>query len=122
MYHNLSFLTKLLILGILFSTAVNEEVVARPVILGISFFTSFIFVLRLVLVTKLLISGILSSIFFTLALYSVFLTTSFLSRLLNLPKSTGTGTYLSISSLTTLVFNFLNYSVNSLIYLLQSLS
>ena len=122
MYHNLSFLTKLLILGILFSTAVNEEVVARPVILGISFFTSFIFVLRLVLVTKLLISGILSSIFFILALYSVFLTTSFLSRLLNLPKSTGTGTYLSISSLTTLVFNFLNYSVNSLIYLLQSLS
>ena len=122
MYHNLSFLTKLLILGILFSTAVNEEVVARSVILGISFFTSIIFVLRLVLVTKLLISGILSSIFFILALYSVFLTTSFLSRLLNLPKSTGTGTYLSISSLTTLVFNFLNYSVNSLIYLLQSLS
>ena len=122
MYHNLSFLTKLLILGILFSTAVNEEVVARPVILGISFFTSFIFVLRLVLVTKLLISGILSSISFILALYSVFLTTSFLSRLLNLPKSTGTGTYLPISSLTTLVFNFLNYSVNSLIYLLQSLS
>ena len=80
------------------------------------------FVLRLVLDTRLLISGILSSIFFILALYSVFLTTSFLSRLLNLPKSTGTGTYLSISSLTTLVFNFLNYSVNSLIYLLQSLS
>ena len=60
--------------------------------LGISFLTSFIFVLRTVLVSRLLISGILSSIFFILALYSVFLTTSLLTILLNLPKSTGTGT------------------------------
>ena len=60
--------------------------------LGISFLTSFIFVLRTVLVARLLISGILSSIFFILALYSVFLTTSLLTILLNLPKSTGTGT------------------------------
>ena len=63
------FLTKLLILGILFSTAVNAEVVAKPVILGVSFL---IFVLRLLLVAKLLISGILSSIYFKLASYSVF--------------------------------------------------
>ena len=73
-------------LGILFSTAVNSEVVAKLVILGILFLTSFIFVLRIVLVAKSLISGILSSIFFILALYSVFLTTSFLSTLLNLLK------------------------------------
>ena len=85
-------MTKLLVSGILVSTAVNAEVVAKPVILGISFLTSFIFVLRLLLVAKLLISGILSSIFFILALYSVFLTTSLLTILLNLPKSTGTGT------------------------------
>ena len=78
------FLTKLLVLGILFSTAVNSEVVAKPVILGILFLTSFMFVLRLILVTKLLISGILSSIIFILAPHSVFLTTSFLTTLLNL--------------------------------------
>ena len=63
---------KLLISGILFSTAVNAEVVAKPVILGILFLTSFIFVVRLVLEANFLISGILSSTFFILALYSVF--------------------------------------------------
>ena len=94
-------MTKLLVSGIFFSTVVNAEVVAKPAILGISFLTSFIFVLRLLLVAKLLISGILSSIFFILASYSVFLTTSLLTTLLNLPKSTGTGTNLSISSLST---------------------
>ena len=54
-------------LGILFSTDVNAEVVAKLLILGISFLTSFIIVLRIFLVAKLLISGILSSIFFILA-------------------------------------------------------
>ena len=80
-------LTKLLTLGILFSTAVRTLVVAklvilvispltsfisaliealvpRLVILGISLLTSFILALRVVLVGKLVISGILSSIFF----------------------------------------------------------
>ena len=85
-------MTKLLVSGILFSTAVNAEVVAKPVILGISFLTSFIFVLRLLLVAKLLIPGILSSIFFILALYSVFLKTSLLTKLHNLLKSAGMGT------------------------------
>ena len=65
-------MTRLLILGILFSTVVDAEVVAKPVILGISFVTSFIFILRLVLVAKLLIFGILSSIVFILTSYSVF--------------------------------------------------
>ena len=115
------FLTKLLMLGILFSTAVSTEVVAKPVILGISFLTSFVFVLRIVLVAKLLISGILSSIHFILALYSVFLTTSFLTTSLNLLKSTGAGNNLSISNLSTLDFKliklfgkFFNLSISNL--------
>ena len=87
-----------------FSTAVNAEVVAKPLILGISVLISFIFVSRIVLVATLVISGILSSIFFILTLYSVFLTTSFLTTLLNLIKSTGTGTNLPISNLSTLPF------------------
>ena len=65
-------MTKLVVSEILFSTRVNAEAVAKPVILGISFLTSFIFVLRLVLVARLLISAILSSIFFILVSYSVF--------------------------------------------------
>ena len=54
------FLTKLLTLDILFSTAVREALVAKLVILCISSLTSFILVLRLVLVAELVISGILS--------------------------------------------------------------
>ena len=83
-----SFLTKLLILGILFSTALRAVLVAKLVILGISPLTSFILALRVVLVAKLVISGILSSIFFILALYTSFLTTSFFTTSLNLLKST----------------------------------
>ena len=93
--------------GILFSTAVNVEVVAKPLMRGISVLNSFIFVLRIVLVAKLVISGILSSIFFVFALYSVFLTTSFLTALVSLLKSTGTGSNLSISNLATLFFKLL---------------
>ena len=54
------FLTRLLTLGILFSTAVNVEIVAKPLIFGISALTSFILALRAFLVAKLVISGILS--------------------------------------------------------------
>ena len=71
-------MTKLLTLGILFSTALRAVLVAKLVILGISPLTSFILALRVVLVAKLVISGILSSIFFILALCTSFLTTSFL--------------------------------------------
>ena len=56
-----SFLTKLLTLGILFSTAVRAVVVAKLVIIGISLLTSFILVIRVVLVARLVISGILTS-------------------------------------------------------------
>ena len=67
-------MTKLLTLGILLSTEVRAVVVvAKLVILGISALTSFILVLKEVCVAKLVISDILSS-----ALYTSFLTTSFL--------------------------------------------
>ena len=57
-----SFLTKLLTLGILFSTALRV-VSARLVVLGISPLTSFILALRVVLIAELVISGLLSLIF-----------------------------------------------------------
>ena len=83
-----SFLTKLLTLGISYSTAVRVVVVAKLLILSILFLSSFILTLRAVvaaaklvtlgtshltsfilaltevLVTKLVTSGVLSSIFF----------------------------------------------------------
>ena len=57
------FFTKLLTLGILFSTALREVLVAKLVILGISPVTLIALTLRVVLLAKLVISGILSSIF-----------------------------------------------------------
>ena len=51
-----SFFTKLLILGILFSTVVRAVLVAKLVILGVSLLISFILALRLKLVPKLVIS------------------------------------------------------------------
>ena len=116
-----SFLTKLLTLGISFLTAVRavvvaklvrqsvlsltsfilalrSAVVAKLVTLGISSFTSFILAWRKVLVAKLVISGILSSVHFILALHISFLTTFFTTSLSFL-KSTGTGTNLSRSNL-----------------------
>ena len=71
-------LTKLVTLGILFSTALREALLAKLVILGISPLTSFILAFREALVAKLVTPVILSSIFFILALYTSFLTTSFL--------------------------------------------
>ena len=50
------FLTKLLTLGILFSTALRVVFVAKLVILGISPLTSFILTLRVVLIAKLVMS------------------------------------------------------------------
>ena len=83
------FLTRLLIFGISFSTVAGAVVVvAKLLIFGISPLTSFILVLRVVLVAKLVISGFLSSIFLMLTLYRSFLTTSFLTILLSLLKST----------------------------------
>ena len=49
MYYNLLYLTRALTLGILFSTLVRVAVVAKLVILGILFMISFILELRVVL-------------------------------------------------------------------------
>ena len=62
----LIFLTKLLTLDTLFSTAEWSVVVAKLLIFGSFPSTSFILALRVVLVAKLVKSGILSSIFFIL--------------------------------------------------------
>ena len=58
----------LLWLGIFFSTVVRAVVVAKLVILDISFLTSFILALRKALVTKLVILGISFLTPFTLPL------------------------------------------------------
>ena len=60
-----SFLTKLLTLGILFSTAVRAIVLAKLVILDILSLTSFILAIRAEVVAKLVTLGIspLTSIF-----------------------------------------------------------
>ena len=67
---------KLLILGILFLTsfilALRAVAVAKLAILGISPLTSFTLALRVVLVAKLVISGILSLILFYLSIIYIF--------------------------------------------------
>ena len=72
-----TFLTKLLTLGILFSTGVRAVVVAKLAILGISPLTSFILALKEALVANFVISGIFSSLFLILALHTSLLTTPF---------------------------------------------
>ena len=95
-------MTRLLTFGILFSTAVNAEIVAKPLILGISVLT-----LRIVLLAKLVILGFLSSIFLILALYAAFLATSFFTALLSLLKSTEAGANLLITDFYILLFKLL---------------
>ena len=133
------FLTKLLTLGISFSTAVTavvvvaklvilgilflnsfilasrEVVVAKLMILDILLLTSFILPLRVVLVAKLVISGILSSIFLILELYKSFLTL-FFTTILSLLKSKGIGTNLSASNYLLYFSDCLNYLVHFFIY------
>ena len=66
------FFTKLPTLGISFSTALRAFSEAKLVILGISSLTSFILLLRVVLAVKLVMPGILTSIFFIWTLYVSF--------------------------------------------------
>ena len=68
---------------------------------------SFILALRKALVAKLVISGALSSIFLILALYTSFLITPFFTISLSLLKSTGAGTNLSTSNLSSLLLKWL---------------
>ena len=116
------FLTKLLTSGILFSAAVNADFVVKPLISRILFYNSvsFVFIARLVTSRILVSNSVLSvwylvfktnprvSVLFTLATnlpYTAFLTTS-----LNLLKSTGTATNLSISNLSTSAFKLAQFA------------
>ena len=69
-------LAKSIILGILsltsFTLVLKAAVVAKLVILGISPVTSFYLALRVVLVAKFLISGILSLVFYLSIIFSLF--------------------------------------------------
>ena len=67
-----SFLPKFLTLGILFSTAVTAVLLFKLVILGISPLTSIFLAFKEALVAKFVISGILSSIFLILVMYTSF--------------------------------------------------
>ena len=69
-------MTRSLTVVILFSKVVRAEIVAKLIILGSLFLISFILELRVVLVSKLVISDILSSVFLISSLYAFFLTTS----------------------------------------------
>ena len=83
----------------------------RPLVSGILFSNSDLSVSYLVFKTNPLVS-----ILFTLAtnlLYTSFLTTSFFTRSLSLLKSTGTGTNLSISNLSTPVFKVGKFVFNA---------
>ena len=132
------FLTKLLTLGISFSTAVTAAAIVAKLVIGILFLNSFILALRevvvaklmildslllnsfilplrVVLVAKLVISGILSSIFLILELYTSFLTL-FFTTILSLLKSKGIGTNLSASNYLLHFSNCLNHLVHFFIY------
>ena len=100
-------MTRSLTLGISLSKVVRAVGVDKSVILGISPLTSFTLALRTALVGKLVILGISSSIILILALYKSFLILSFLTTSLSLLKSTGTGTNLSTSNLSTLLLKLL---------------
>ena len=69
------FFTRSLTLGVLFSIVVRATSVDKLEILSISFLISFTLELRVILVAKLVILGILSSILLILALYASFTTT-----------------------------------------------
>ena len=69
------FFTRSLTLGVLFSIVVRVTAVDRLEILSISFLISFTLELRVILVAKLVILDILSSILLILALYASFTTT-----------------------------------------------
>ena len=131
-------MTRLLTLGILFSTAVNAELVDKPVILAVLPSASVILALQSVFAARSLVSGIflsallsffsnsdlslsyaifktnpVVSMLFTLATnlsYTVFLTTSFSTTLLSLAKSLGTGVNSSIPSLSASVFKLARFN------------
>ena len=109
-------MTKLLTLCISFLTALRAVLVAKLVILVISPLNSYILPSKVVLVATLQISGILSSIFFILALYTSFLTTSFLQHHLIFLNRQEQVNSLSASNLSTLLFKLPKLGGNFLVY------
>ena len=98
-------ITKSFVILIYFISNNSLVLVFLLVILGILLLTSFILALNAVLVVaKLVISSILSSISLILVLYTPFLTTTFFATPISLLKSTGTDNNLSTSNLSTLLF------------------
>ena len=101
----------------MFSAAVRAmAVIATLVILATLLLTSFILALGLALVAKLVISGILSSIFLILVIYTSFSTTSCFTTSLSLLKSTAAGSNLPTLFYLLYFWNCLNYFVHFLIY------
>ena len=78
------YLTKLLTSSILFSTAVNAEVVAKPIIIGVLFFISVILTLQSNFLTIPLVSGISFSKSGLSVPYLIFKTNSLVSILFTL--------------------------------------
>ena len=125
-----AFLTKLLILGILFSNAFNAAFLAKPLVLGIfyfyfsnsciivCFFNKYSSIMNFFLNSDFSVSYLgfrtnaLASILFTLATnlsYTAFLATSFLTASLNFLKSNRTGTNFSMSNLSASVFKLAKF-------------
>ena len=94
----------LLTLGFFNNIKSSSNLIVKLLISGISPLTSFALALRVVLAAKLLIY---LEYFFVLALCISFLKTSFFKTSLNLLKSTGTGSNVSTSNLSTLLFKLL---------------
>ena len=108
-------LTKLLALGILFSTAVRAVVVAKLVILGILFFKPYFSIKSSISSYVCNIRYFIFNTFYLSILY-IFLTTSFFAASISLLKSTGEGANLSTSSLSTLFFKLLKLAGTFSIY------
>ena len=99
---NAVFATKLLTSGILFSKSVSFAFLIRLITSGIFFCNYFLSVRYLVFNTKSLVSILFT--FSTNLSYAAFLTTSLSTTSLRLLKSTRTGTNLSMSNLSTSFF------------------
>ena len=93
------FFTRLLTLEILFSTAINAELVAKPVILGILFSISVILAFKSVLLASSLVSGIFLFVSLISVSYEVFKTNPAVSMLSTFVTNLSYSVFLTISFL-----------------------
>ena len=105
------FVAKLLMSGILFSNSASFAYLKKSVTLVFLSFNSDFSVSYLVFKTKPLVSKLFTLV--TYLSYISFLTTSFFTTSLSLLKSTGTGTDLSTSNLSTSVFKLSRFVFNA---------